>query len=430
VAARSERLGLAEESILTDEFLRQLINVGEADILVGVPTYNNAATVGKVVEAIRAGLLKCFPLQRAVIVNADGGSRDGTQDLVRGASINDQRYLADLHALRTLHCISAEYQGAPTAGAALRSILAAAELLRASACAVIAADATNLEPEWIERLLRPVYRDAIDLVMPVYRRHKFDGLLVRTLIYPMTRALYGKRVRQPYAAEFAFSGRLGSDFLGQEVWQNEAGSEGLEICLTVTAMTGQFRLAQTFLGSMSHADGRSTDLVTALRQTVGALFWSLEANFETWSSAHDSQPVPLLSAGQELTVEPLRVNRRRLHRMFCSGVEELEPVLRTILSARTLAELQRIAGLAEEDFYYSDELWVRTVYEFACSYHKSVISRDHILQALAPLYRGKTYTFLVENREASGEEVEESVERLCVAFEQLKPYLVELWEGK
>ena len=102
---------MAEESIFTDEFLRQLINVGEADILVGVPTYNNAATVGPVVQTIRAGLLKSFPRERAVIVNADGGSRDGTQDLVREASVSDQRYLADVHALRTLHCISAKYEG-------------------------------------------------------------------------------------------------------------------------------------------------------------------------------------------------------------------------------------------------------------------------------------------------------------------------------
>jgi glucosylglycerate synthase len=109
---------LPEESILTDEFLRQLINVGEADILVGVPTYNNAATVGQVVQTVRAGLLKYFPRERAVIVNADGGSRDQTPDLVRGASINDAQVSSDIHALRTLHCISAEYPGEPATSTA------------------------------------------------------------------------------------------------------------------------------------------------------------------------------------------------------------------------------------------------------------------------------------------------------------------------
>jgi len=33
---------LGEGSILTDDFLRELMNVGEVDILIGVPTYNDA----------------------------------------------------------------------------------------------------------------------------------------------------------------------------------------------------------------------------------------------------------------------------------------------------------------------------------------------------------------------------------------------------
>jgi hypothetical protein len=421
---------VAEESILTDDLLRQLMNVGEADILVGVPTYNNAATVGQVVQAIRAGLVKYFPRERAVIFNTDGGSRDQTRDLVRGASITDLDRTSDLYALRTLHCISAEYPGEPATGTALRTILASAELLRVSACAVVSPDSTTIEPEWMERLLRPVYQRNFDFVTPLYRRHKFDGLLVRNLVYPMTRAFYGKRVREPYAAEFSFSGQLASHFLGQEIWVHEVGHTGTEIALTISAIAGGYRLAQVFLGAKPHLDARSADLVAAMRQTVGALFWSLEPNYSLWSSQHDSQPVPTLGTGQEVTLEPLRVNRKRLFGMFRSGVAELEPVLKAILSPSTLSNLQIIAALEEDEFCYGDELWARTVYEFAASYHKSVISRDHIVQALAPLYRGRAFTFLVENREASGEEVEQNIENLCLTCERLKPSLLELWDGR
>ena len=421
---------MPEESILTDEFLRQLINVGEADILVGVPTYNNAATIGHVVQTIRAGLLKYFPRERAVIVNADGGSRDQTPDLVRGASINDLQVSSDLQALRTLHSISAEYPGEPSTGTALRTILASAELLRASACAVVSPDSTTIEPDWIERLLRPVYQGTYDFVTPLYRRHKFDGLLIRNLVYPMTRAFYCKRVKEPYASEFAFSGQLGNHFLGQEIWTHEAGRTGTEISLTISAITGGFRLAQTFLGAKPHLDARSADLVAAMRQTVGALFWSLEPNFQLWSTHADSQNIPTLAPGEELTLEPLRINRKRLLGMFHSGVAELEPVLKQILSPPMVTELQRIATLDEDEFSYGDELWARTVYEFAASYHKSVISRDHIVQALAPLYRGRAFTFLVENRDSSGEEIEQNVENFCLTCERLKPSLVELWNGR
>jgi predicted component of type VI protein secretion system len=77
---------LVEESILTDDFLRELINVGEVDLLVGLDTFNDAKTVGNVMQAVRAGLLRYFPRLRTVVVNADGGSRDGTQELVRAES--------------------------------------------------------------------------------------------------------------------------------------------------------------------------------------------------------------------------------------------------------------------------------------------------------------------------------------------------------
>jgi hypothetical protein len=59
-----------------------------------------------------------------------------------------------------------------------------------------------------------------------------------------------------------------------------------------------------------------------------------------------------------------------------------------------------------------------------------VISRDHIIQALAPLYRGKVFTFLMENRDASANDVEANVEALCVTFERLKPYLLDLWNAR
>jgi hypothetical protein len=400
------------------------------DLLVGVPTHNNAKTVGETVQAIRVGLLKYFPRDRVVIVNADGGSKDSTREVVAAASINDLQRSSDLYALRTLHCISTIYGDDPATEVALRTILAAAELLRAQACAIVSPESTNITPDWIDRLLRPVYREDFDLVTPLYRRHKFDGLLLRNLIYPMTRALYAKRLREPYAVEFAFSGRLGSHLLEQPVWDHGAGGVGTEMRVTLAAMAGGFRLGQTFLGTKQHLDGSSADLVPAMRQTVGTLFSSLEPNFQLWSTNHGTEPIPTFGAEHDLTVEPIRVNRRRLYQQFGSGVAELEPVLKSILSPQTLADVQSIAKLTEDDFRYSHELWVRTAYEFAASYYKSVINRDHIIQALAPLYRGKVYTFLLENRDASGEEVEANVEALCLTFERLKPYLLDLWNTR
>ncbi len=396
---------MPETSILSDEFIRELINVGEVDILVGVPTYNDGRTVGQVVQAVRAGLLKYFPRERVVIINADGGSHDGTQDLVRAASISDLSVGSDVRALRTLHSISTQYEGGPASGVALHTILAAADLLQAKACAVVSPDSVTLEPEWVDRLLRPLLRDGRDLILPVYRRHKFDGLLIRNLVYPMARSIYNCPVREPYPADFAFSGTMGSHFLSQDIWSQEQGQRGTELWLTLSAIVERCKVAQAFLGTKTRPEDSRADLVKAMRETAGVLFGSLDANFAAWSSPREPLEAPCLGCQPSVSLEPSRLNRKRLHQMFTFGVSELEPVFLSILSASTHDELRRLAAAPEDKFVYSSELWVKTVYEFAAAYHKAIIGRDHIVQALVPLFRGRAYTFLTENREASAEQV-------------------------
>lgn len=420
---------MAEETILSDDFLRELMNVGEVDILVGLPTFNDATTVGQVAQTIRAGLLQYFPRKRAVIINVDGGSTDATQDLVRAASINDLQHSNGPRTLRTLHSISTSHDGGPSSGKAIHTLLAAADLLQASTCAIFAPDSTSIEPTWVERLLQPVLHDGKDLVLPLYRRHKFDGLLVRNLVYPMTRALYGERVREPYPSDFAFSGGLGAHFFALDNWSHEVGCTGVELLLTICAVTNRFKVAQTFLGTKLRVEHAPADLVPAMRQTVGPLFWSLDQQPGKWIEVTESRPVPTTGCESEAILDPLRINRERLREMFANGVSELEPVLKSILRAPTLAELQRVAALPDGECCLSNDLWARSVYEFATSYHQAVISRDHIIQALAPLYRGKTYSFIVQNENASAEEVEANVEELCKTFERLKPYLLEVWNG-
>ena len=420
---------MAEEMLLTDDFLRQLINVGEVDILVGLRTHNNADTIEPVIRAIQTGILQCFPRERVVIVNADGGSQDKTPELIVDASIDDVWSVSKVYALRTLHSISTRYAASPEPGTALRTILAAADLLHAKACVVFSPDSTTIEPDWLQRLVGPVYNDNFDLVSPIYRRQKFEGALMRNLLYPMTRAMYGYRVREPYASEFAISGRLASDFLNKESWNDESSRLGAEIHLTVAALTGTYRVCQSFLGPKAQDRGAS-DLVAAMRRTVGALFSSLDSDFPLWSTISGSQPVPTLGAQSEVVMEPAQANRKRLREMFATGVAQLEPVFRSILSESTLSELQRIATLEVSEFNYPADLWAKTVFEFAASYHKSVISRDHIVQALVPLYRGRTLTFLLENRDGSGEDIERNLESLCGDFERLKPYLLEVWADR
>src|SRR5256885_12936042 len=242
------------------------MSVGEVDLVVGIPSYNNAATIGQTVHAIEESLLQNFIRDRVAILNVDGGSTDDTCNLLLQGDMRRNPGNRGLTSLRTVRRISAQYASTPSQGTAMRTILAAAELLRASSCAVVSAATTNITASWIVKLLRPVYREHFDFVAPVFARDKYQGLLARELLYPMSRAVFGYGIRELYAEEWGFSGRLASECLEQNVWQEEAVRARPEAWMAVTAMCADFKCCPTFLGPKAPlASATGPDIVEAVR---------------------------------------------------------------------------------------------------------------------------------------------------------------------
>src|SRR3974390_165720 len=87
----------------------QLEKIGSAEILVGIPSFNNARTIGHVVRAAQAGLAKYFPDRKAILVNSDGGSTDSTVDVVKNTRIEDQSCILLYHRCDRVATISTPY---------------------------------------------------------------------------------------------------------------------------------------------------------------------------------------------------------------------------------------------------------------------------------------------------------------------------------
>jgi hypothetical protein len=423
---------LAEDVFLSDDLLRQLMSVGEVDLLVGMSSHDALNTVSHALDAIEESFQRNFVRQRVVIVNVGGGDPDEDSVVAKGhGSLEKGVRLPGITSLRTSHRVTANVPGPPARGIALRTILAAADLLRARACAVVSPAVSNLTPDSIANLLRPVYREKFDFVAPLYSRNKYQGLLARNLLYPMSRALFGCGIRELFSDEWGFSGRLAALCLNQDVWHEEAIQARPEAWMAISAISSDLRCCQAFLGEKSQATkGLGTDIVEVLRQTVGTLFWCLETQQSLWLERGRSQPVPTFGPDHELTSDPTDLDRHRIFEMFRSGVTELEPILSSILDPETHSEIKSIVSLEEAKFRFRSDIWVRTLYDFAASYHHAVINRDHLVQALAPLYRGMTYSFLAEHSDSSPGEMEAASELLCGEFELQKPYLMERWKAK
>ena len=418
------------DDLFPTELKAHLEQIGEADIVVGIPSYNNARTIGQVVRAVSVGLAKYFPKRRSVIVNSDGGSKDNTKEVVMQAEGGADELLLVSHPVQVSQRISTPYHGIPGKGSAFRTIFAVAKRLNAKACVVVDSDLRSITPSWIELLAQPVLEYEYDYIAPYYHRHKYDGTITNGIVYPMTRTLYGKSVRQPIGGEFGFSGRLAARYLEKDVWDTDVARFGIDIWMTVTAIAEGFRVGQAYLGAKLHdAKDPGADLTSMFRQVVGS-FFSLMGSYDSiWKNVRSCEPVPMFGFPFEVGVEPLTVNTDRMIHAAQQGVNDLREIYSSFLSPQTLVDLTNFVHRNGQGFHIPDQLWVRMIYEAAVAYRHRLLDRDHLLQSLVPLYLGRTASFVLEVTESTAPQVEERIETLCQVFEAEKPYLAQQWDA-
>lgn len=410
------------------EVQHQLERIRSADILIGIPSYNNARTIGHVVRAVQAGLAKYFPLHKAVLVNSDGGSLDGTMDVVHNTSIEDFQSILLHHRVEPVSKIVTPYEGIPGKGSAFRTIFEIADALDVKACAVVDSDLRSITPEWIELLLKPLLEADFDYVAPLYHRHKFDGTITNSIVYPLTRALYGKRVRQPIGGDFGFSGRLARFFLGKDVWQTDVARYGIDIWMTTTAVANRFRIAQAFLGAKIHdPKDPGADLSAMLYQVVNAAFELMETYKDVWKQVRASEEVPTFGFRYTVGLEQVTVHVDRMLSVFREGIENLRDIWIDVLGAGDFRDVESLVRASNNDFRFPVGLWTRSIYDYAIAFHKKKLPVSHLVKSLTPLYLAKTASFIKEVMDRGQEEAEEEIENVCLSFEENKEYLSRSW---
>jgi glucosylglycerate synthase len=420
------------EDLLPKDALSALDTLRRADIVVGIPSYQNARTIAHVVRAAHAGLAKYFPQYTSVIINSDGGSTDGTREAVLSTRVEDSHLLLLSHPLFPVHRLSVPYHGIPGKGSAFRLVFNMARLLGARACAVVDADLRSITPEWFDLLLRPVLHAGFDFVAPYYHRHKYDGTITNSIVYPLTRALYGLRVRQPIGGDFGLSSRLFTRYLERDDWETgEVARYGIDIWMTTVAICDGFRVCQSFLGAKLHdAKDPGADLSAMLRQVVGSVFDLMQQYESVWRNRSGSQEVDLFGFRYDVGLDPIAVDTGRMLHQFRRGCEELGEIWSTALQPATNAEIVRLARFPDNTrFHLDDELWTRIIYDFACAHKDRALDRGHLLRSLTPLYLARVASFVIETADLLPDAVEEKIEDLCGCYEALKPYLTSNWTG-
>ncbi len=456
---------MVPSTTLTPAIREEIGRLGRADIMVGIPSFKNAATIGYVVRAAHAGLVQYFPELRPVLVNSDAGSTDGTQRVV--AEVEAPDYVEQILLVRPTNKLDRltltypEIDGVGGKGAALRTIFEIAAALDVQALVVVDSDLRSIVPEWIELLAGPILKGGYDFVAPLYSRYKYDGTITNTVTYPLTRSLYGHRIRQPIGGDFGVSGDLVKHYLTLDDWTEDVSKFGIDIWMTTSALAGGFAVCQTRLGAKVHdPKDPGADLGPMFRQVVSTILRLAVEHPSKWLAIRGSHDVPAYGFERIIDPPPLEVNAIRLLDEFHGGSLSVAETWELMLApehAATVMTLAREAGhladtarnrlglggegqtatpstaeMAEAlaGFHFPDDLWARIVYDLILATRAGVAPVERMVAALVPLYFGRVGSFVIENRRQTTDEAEERVERQAREFELLKPYLVDRWQQR
>jgi hypothetical protein len=407
---------MADLEALSPSIKDRLATLNGAELVCAMPTVATASGLRDAAARIRQALDGLAPGAKTVLMHPDGALPDA-------ASAVDP----DGPALLPFPILPVDQR--PPAGQNLadtyRMVFDASHRLGARGCVMVGSDPALLSSRVLRWLIQPVLEQDFDLVTPCYARQRFQGLLTSAVVAPVTRALYGKRIRFPIGADFAFSARL----ISRELQLPTAGREGIPVWLASDAACTGLKIGQAQLGIPMPAQKDPPDVSAAVAQVLGPLFLDMERNAPCWQKVRASQSIPLFGTvgapPDEAGAGAADVSR--MVETFRLGYRNLQDVWSAVLPPATLVELKRLTSLAPADLRFPDELWARTIYDFALAHRQRVMNRDHLLRAMTPLYLAWVASYATQVEAAVPTAVEQRLDRLGTAFEAQKPYLVSRW---
>jgi glycosyltransferase involved in cell wall biosynthesis len=398
--------------------LKPLIN---SDIIVGIPCLNTGYTIGNVIEKVAHGISEYFPNHSAIIMISDGYSNDDTREKAAEANIPDN-----------IKKIISLYTGINGKGTAIKNILQVAKYLEVSSCCIIDSDLRSISPKWMDLLINPVLKDELDIIFPLYYRHKFDASITNHFIYPFMRALYGYEIRQPIGGDIGLSSKAIEYYLQTDTWEPDIAKYGIDIWMTTLAIIGKLRMGQAALGVKIH-DAKDPSIVLApmFRQVLGTCFNLAARYVDKWIKVKEIKTLPLVGNLQELEPQPISSDYEILSKKFFECYPKHRLIWEKYLSQNNIEYIRHLRIDQEQQrLSISDHDWARLIYDFFISYKKYNGHETEILESMTSLYFLKVIDYKDKVMEKNLMESLRVIHEEAEVFFQEKPYLVDKWTSE
>jgi len=364
---------------------------------VGILSRNCEETITKVIKAVDEGLNNYFTKQECLIIVCDGFSEDSTAKIAQDTVTRIKKVVLT-------------QKGRNGKGNGVKNIFQLSLEKNCEKLALIDGDLLSITPDWVKKLLYPL-REGIDMVIPYYLRHPFDGVITNNIAYPLTTSLYGKEIRQPIGGEFALSRRLAERILRHPLFPEDFG---IDIFLSTTALAENFGVIESILGKKEHTSALrynepASHLFPMYYQVTRELF-TLYTYYEDKIKAVSEikQVCRYGEISSETTVPPLKIERNKWEELFWQDYKKLylRSRLKEIFSAQE-KEIEKIVE-AEEGIYLPTPLWAKILFRALLNYKQSKHQKE-ILDILRVFWEARYISLLREGEKLNPSEIEEKI---------------------
>jgi hypothetical protein len=382
--------------------------IKKVEIVVGIPSYNEADTIPNVARIVDKGLQRYFKGKKAVIINADNNSPDNTME----SFLNTKTKTAKIYVSTP--------PGVSGKGNNLRNIFLKTKDLDAKACMIVDSDIKNLTPKWVKCLISPILQ-GYDYASPVFFREEDDASITNHICFPLVYGLLGYNIRQPIAGEIGFSKSLAKHWLKQK-WFPEARKFGIDIFMTLSAIKHGFKFCNVDLGSKIHKPS-APKLDFMFMEVVGAFFKLLSENQNLWNKKMNVQELDLICAVKATGYPDFEVDYRKVAKKSCDEFLKRKRFIKNNMSLEVWEKVEKM--FKEKSFDINSDLWSRIVYDAFRAYQRNTKSgKQKIIESLKVLYFARMVSFSKEFSGKNKSQIEKIIQKQARDFYQNRNYLL------
>lgn len=369
----------------------------ESDLIVGIPSYNEADSISHIVKQVSIGLRKYFSKLKCKIVNADNNSPDNTKKaFLKTKTKTEKVYITTPPRVKGK-------------GNNVYNLFKYAVKTKAKALVIVDADLKSITPEWIKKLATPIL-NGTDFVAPLYIRHKYDGTITNNIAFPLVYSLFNKYIRQPIGGDFAVSASLIKYCLKQE-WNETTRQFGIDIFITMNALIGNFSIEQVLLGMKIHKPS-APKLNEMFIQVVNTLFSLVTSNKKILNSINCKR-AKTESKLPNTNPPDLTIDTQDMKNKSIENFKEDKELLKKILSPELFHRIEKT--FTENKIYINSDLWSDIVFEFLKVY-ETYPNKIKLIEALRSLYFATTYTFINQTTNISSPKAEKLIVKQAEKF--------------